>query len=261
MDTALAEKDKTLDTISTQHKVNMMALRKQHLADFAAMQSDLDAALAKALADKDEAMGIISSQQADMEAMEKKFRAMHFNCVNLSKELQKKDEKLDLLKESDRLQQQLSLQQQSLARSTVALYRQHKTRFIMGQHSVVYRPTDSSPVVQQEMTLAAARIRKAKQEQERAEHTRLSAAVDRLALKYDRYNLISTTNIHNTRCATDGLPCIVPRDMMGIWLFADNMEPTQEEIAMYEFHLQKEVRGPPIYSPNLPRPTVNCSLL
>ena len=76
-----------------------------------------------------------------MAAMEKKFRAMHFHCVNLSQELQKKDEKLELLKESDRLQKQLSQQQQLLARSTVALYKQHKTRFIMGQHSVVYRPS------------------------------------------------------------------------------------------------------------------------
>ena len=116
-----------------------------------------------------------------------KFNAMHFNCVNLFHELQKKDDKLDLLKESDRLQKQLSMQQQLLARSTVALYQQHKTRFIMGQHSVVHRPTDSSPVVQQEITLAAARIRMAKQEQERAEHNKLSAAVDRLATKYDRY--------------------------------------------------------------------------
>ena len=39
------------------------------------------------------------------------------------------------------------------------------------------------------------------------------------------------------------------------------MELTQEEIAMCEFHLQKEVRDPPIYSPNLPRPTVNWNTL
>ena len=38
-------------------------------------------------------------------------------------------------------------------------------------------------------------------------------------------------------------------------------EPTPEEIAMYEFHLQTEVRGPPIYSPTLPKPTVNWSTL
>ena len=48
---------------------------------------------------------------------------------------------------------------------------------------------------------------------------------------------------------------------MGIWLYADNQEPTQEETAMYEFHIQKQVRHPPIFSPNLPRPTVNWSTL
>ena len=36
------------------------------------------------------------------------------------------------------------------------------SRFIMGDHSVVSRPNDSSPVLQQERDLAAARIRKVK---------------------------------------------------------------------------------------------------
>ena len=30
---------------------------------------------------------------------------------------------------------------------------------------------------------------------------------------------------------------------------------------MYEFHLNKQIRPPPIYSPNLPRPTVNWANL
>jgi hypothetical protein len=85
--------------------------------------------------------------------------------------------------------------------------------------------------------------------------------VDRLVTKYDRYNMISTTNIHNTRCAPDGLPCIVPRDLMGIWLFADTEEPTVEEKAMYEYHIQLDVRPPPIFSPNLPQPKVNWTNL
>ena len=227
---ALDEKDEAMDSFASQHQAVMMALQEQH----------------------DEAMA----------AMQKKFRAMHFHCMNLSREMQKKDKKLDLLRESDRLQKHLSQQQQLLARSTVALYKQHKTRFIMGQHSVVYRPAGNPPVVQQEMDQAAARIRRVKQEQERAEHNKLSDAVDVLARKYDRYNLISTANIHNTRCAPDGLPLIVPRDMMGLWLFANtDMEPTVEERSMYEFHLQTEVRGPPIYSPTMPRPTVNWTNL
>ena len=50
--------------------------------------------------------------------------------------------------------------------------------------------------------------------------------------------------------------------MMGLWLFADqDKEPTAEETAMYEFHLQLQVRPPPIYSPNLPKPTVNWATL
>ena len=65
----------------------------------------------------------------------------------------------------------------------------------------------------------------------------------------------------NTRCDTDGLPCTVPRERMGIWLYADNMESNQEEITMCEFYLQKEVRGPPIYTLNLPRPTENWTNL
>ena len=64
--------------------------------------------------------------------------------------------------------------------------------------------------------------------------------------------MISHSNIHNTRCAPDGLPLIVPRDMMGIWLYADTtMDPTKEEAAMYEFHLQLQVRPPPILNQDL----------
>eukprot|EP00091_Calanus_sinicus_P006716 TRINITY_DN17457_c0_g1_i1.p1 TRINITY_DN17457_c0_g1~~TRINITY_DN17457_c0_g1_i1.p1 ORF type:complete len:164 (-),score=43.70 TRINITY_DN17457_c0_g1_i1:22-447(-) len=49
---------------------------------------------------------------------------------------------------------------------------------------------------------------------------------------------------------------------MGIWLYADStMDPTQEESAMYEFHIGQQVRPPPVYSPNLPRPSVNWTTL
>merc|ERR1719318_1902407 len=120
--------------------------------------------------------------------------------------------------------------QKQLARSTMALAKNHRTRFCTDRHQVTYRSTDSSPEVQHEMNLAAARIREEKVKQERADLAKLSEAVDRLARKYDRYNMITTTNIHNTRCAPDGLPCILPRDMMGLWLYADmEEEPTAEE--------------------------------
>ena len=204
---------------------------------------------------------ITSQYKADMSALQNKFDAMYHHCQNLSEELQKKDVKLALLKESDRIQKQLSQQQQLLARSTIALYKQHRTRFIMGQHSLVYRLTDTRPEVQQEMTLATQRIRAVQAKKERAAINNLSNTVDLLAKKYDRYNLITETKVLNTRCHADGLPCIIPRELMGIWLFASDTDLTQEEITMYEFHLQKEVRGPPIYSPNLPRPTVNWTNL
>ena len=84
--------------------------------------------------------------------------------------------------------------------------------------------------------------------------------VDLLAKKYTS-TLITDTKVLNTRCHADGLPCIVPREMMGIWLYASDIEPTQEETSMFEFHLQKQIRGPPIYSPNLPKPTVNWTNL
>jgi len=67
----------------------------------------LDAALAIAVAEKDEASDIISIQQADLAAMQRKFDAMLFHCKNLVKELQQKNEKLQLLKEGDRIQHTL----------------------------------------------------------------------------------------------------------------------------------------------------------
>ena len=44
LDSALTEKEDAMDIISSQHKANMIALRKQHETDFAAMQSDMDSA-------------------------------------------------------------------------------------------------------------------------------------------------------------------------------------------------------------------------
>ena len=143
----------------------------------------------------------------------------------------------------------------------MALAKNHRTKFVTDRHQLVYRSTDSTPEVQQELSLANERLRAEKAKQERASMTRLSNTVDQLAKKYDRYNLLTHTNALNTRCDADGLPCIVPRELMGIWLFADTMDPTTEESAMYEFHLNKQIRPPPIYSPNLPRPTVNWANL
>ena len=90
---------------------------------------------------------ITSQYKADMSALQMKFHALYSHCQNLSKELQQKDLKLQLLKEGYRVQQTLIKQQCQLARSTMALVKQLKTRLIMGQQTVVYRSTDHRPEV------------------------------------------------------------------------------------------------------------------
>ena len=205
---------------------------------------------------------MIKKHEAALVDKQRKYNALYFHCTELANELRRKDALLDCLREADRTQKTLYWAQQQLARSTLALAKNHRTKLTTDRHQLHYRSTDSSPEVLQEINLATERIRAEQAKKERAKITKLSEVVDRLAAKYDRYNMIPTSNILNTRCDPDGLPCIVPRDMMGLWLFADiDLEPTEEERAMYEFHLQKEVRGPPIYSPNLPRPTVNWNTL
>merc|ERR1719318_1112367 len=221
-------------------------------------------ALESTLSDKSSLITAITSQyKADMIAGRKKFIAIYNHCRDLALDMQRKDDYIATLLASEEKARQISLQQQNLTKSLLALKeKKRKTRFIEGQHSLHYGETEPSPRVKQEMDLAVARIRKEKEEQDRADLIKLSDAVDRLALKYDRYNMITHANIHNTRCDPDGLPCVVPREMMGLWLFADqDKEPTAEETAMYEFHLQLQVRPPPIYSPNLPKPTVNWTTL
>ena len=50
---------------------------------------------------------------------------------------------LDCLREADRTQKTLCQAQQQLARSTLALVKNHKTKFTTDRHQVVYRSTDS----------------------------------------------------------------------------------------------------------------------
>jgi hypothetical protein len=218
--------------------------------------------LETALEDKHKATTkLIKKHEAALSDEQRKYQALYFHCTAMAKDLRRKETMLDCLKEAEETQKTLCTAQQQLARSTKALAKNHRTKFSTDRHQLVYRSTDDSPEVLHERNLAAERIRAKQAKQERADLTKLSDAVDRLAAKYDRYNLISHTKIHNTRCAPDGLPCIVPRDLMGIWLFAYSEEPSVEEKAMYEFHIQQEVRPPPIFSPNLPRPTVNWTNL
>ena len=101
-----------MDILSNQHKADMIALHGQY--------------------------------REDLEAWQSKFYAMPFLCLSLTKEMRKKDEKLDLLREGDRIQRVLSQQQQQLARSTMALAKNHRTKFVTDRHQLVYRSTDST---------------------------------------------------------------------------------------------------------------------
>ena len=207
--------------------------------------------------------GTVSDQASTINQMQAKFISIYNHCRDLAMDRQKKMDNITILLRMEEKAKVITVQQQNLTKSLLALkQKEKKTKFIDGSHSFYYGPTEPSLQVKQEMSLAAARIRKEKEEQDRVDHKNLSDAVDRLARKYDRYNMITHTNVHNTRCDPDGLPCIVPREMMGLWLFADkDVEPTKEEMAMYEYSLQLQVRPPPIFSPNLPRPTVNWNTL
>ena len=107
---------------------------------------------------------MIKKHEAALVDMQRKYNALYFHCTELANELRRKDALLDCLREADRTQKTLCQAQQQLARSTLALAKNHKTKFTTDRHQVVYRSTDSSPEVQQEMNLAAARIREEKRQ-------------------------------------------------------------------------------------------------
>ena len=90
--------------------------------------------------------------------------------------------------------------------------------------------------------------------------SRMMNTVDRLARHYsppDRYHQPSSTNLSQLRTA------VVPDslfnfELAGLWMFAE--DPTDEEIALYDRHLE-QLRPPPIHSPHLRKPFVNWTKL
>ena len=112
-----------------------------------------------AMAEKDRAMDILSNRheanlialhrqyEEELEAMQSKFDAMHFLCLTLAKEI-RKNEKLDLLRGATGSSNSSSWPPWPWSRTT----------------GLVYRSTDSTPEVQQEMFLANERAEEAKQE-------------------------------------------------------------------------------------------------
>ena len=116
--------------------------------------------------------------------MQAKFIAMYHHCKNVALDRQKKEDFIALLLSKEEKAKQITLQQQNLTKSLLALKeKKRKTRFIDGDHSLYCEQTEPSPEVQQEMFLAAARIREEKVKQERDDLAKLSDAVDRLARK------------------------------------------------------------------------------
>ena len=91
--------------------------------------------------------------------------------------------------------------------------------------------------------------------------SRMMNTVDRLARHYsppDRYHQPSSTNLSQLRTA------VVPDslfnfELAGLWTFAE--DPTDEEIAQYDRHLDEQLRPPPIHSPHLRKPFVNWTKL
>jgi hypothetical protein len=217
--------------------------------------------LETALEDKDKATTkLIKKHEAALSDEQRKYQALYFHCTNLAKDLQKKDDLLLSLKAGDQAQRLLCESQKQLAKSTAALLaRNKKTKLILGNHSLSYATTEPSEEVSDEMALAAARVKEEQQQLQKASIAKLSEVVDTLAKKYERYNLLTQSNVSNTRCDPDGLPCCVPRELMVLWLYT--AEPTVEEMTMYEHHLRLQIRPPPIYSPPMPKPRVNWSKL
>ena len=272
---ALQDKDCTMAALSMQHKQDMAAMQSKYDALYQNWEGQLtqllwlNAVVQKKdveLFDKDLAIssleGTVSDQSSTINNLQAKFISMYYHCTNLAKDMQKKDDLLLSLKAADQAQRLLCESQKKLAKATTALLAKNKkTKLILGSHSLNYATTEPSEDVRNEMALAAARVKEEEQQLQVASIAKLSEVVDTLAKKYDRYNLLTQTNVSNTRCDPDGLPCAVHREMMGIWLYADSMEPTQEEMAMYEFHLQLQIRPPHICSPPMPKPRVNWSKL
>lgn len=216
--------------------------------------------LEDALQDKEGTISkMIKKHEAALSSMQGKYTALYTHCTNLAQDLQRKEDKLELLQEGDKTQQVLCNNQKQLAKSTAAMLSKNKrTKFINGPYSLHYATTAPTEDVRDEMALAAAREREQNEQQEKAAIAKLLEVVDQLAKKYDRYGLYSTSNASNSGKDRD-LFSVVPKELLGIWLFT--MEPTKEELLMYEDHIRLQIRPPPIYSPPMPKPRVNWAKL
>ena len=187
------------------------------------------------------------------EAAEQSKKALVNNLLELKENLTRSEHIISALKTSEAKAMELHGKQQDLINSLLAVREKAKTtKFITGNHRVSYGGTTGpSAMVREEMSLAA--------ERQRQEIARLASVVDTLAVQYsgDRYSNISTV-ITNPPADAEPQTC-VPDEFLGLWLFT--VEPTQEELEMYEKVLEEQIRPPPIYSPSLPKPRIQWTRL
>ena len=204
-------------------------------------------------------MQAIQGLKEELAKQQKKFSALYTHTRRLAQDIERKDEKLQLLKRGDCAQKLLSDAQTQLAMSTAALHAKNKkTKFISGERKLVNKVTNPSKVVQAEMDKASVRVLKQHRLEQCEDVARLVSIVDELSKKYprDRYSNISTI-ILNPMQKEDAIS--VTTVFKGLCVFA--AEPTDQEIEEYDELLARETRPAPIYSPSFPPARVQWSSL
>ena len=192
-------------------------------------------------------------------AMQLKFDALYRHCATLAKELEKKDEIINALSVSEEMAQQLCKKQESLTNSLLAkAKKEKKTKFKNGNHKLHYSSTAPTAPVKHEIVKATARLFQQQCEEQREDVARLAKIVDELEEKYssDRYTFKSIIITNPVKTEDDSC---VTEVFKALCLFS--VEVTKEEDKEYDEFLKRQVTPPVIYSPNLPKPTVQWGLI
>ena len=191
----------------------------------------------------------------------KKVDSLDRLCDDKDEIIHAQDMKLAWLRQQDKAMKTLQAQQKQLSASTTALLVKKKVTKMVDVHTIVFKTTEPSECVRDEMAEAVYRQRK-------EEHEKLVAVVDRIAAKYcmtgDRYDNVSI--ILTNKCADS----IVPDELYGMWIHATEpnieeeafiMAPSSEELQKHEELLAKQIRMKPIYSPTLQKPQIQWTRL
>ena len=170
---------------------------------------------------------------------------------------------VDVMLQADQHLAMLQKQQRQLTTSTVALHKKLKKTKMVTAHNLQYTITEPPPEVRVEIALA----REREKLRESTYIAKLAGIVDQVAKKYSpvttRYVSTHLTNDlvkqeSDVAVHPDHLPTAVPEELLGIWTFLE--EPSEAEVRLYEVFLVGPPPGP-IYSPPMPRPSVNWARL